>query len=106
MIDLNKLSTDAYIVAKKRELNGAFIKTAPINILKHCAGEVMEATEAYCDYAYEMTDENEEKFQNEVADIMVCCLIMSGYMQFDIESALNRVMEKNRLRAEKQGDKL
>ena len=106
MIDLNKLSTDAYIVAKKRELNGAFIKTAPIDILKHCAGEVMEATEAYCDFVYEMTDEYEEKFQDEVADIMVCCLIMSGYMRFDIESALNRVMEKNRLRAEKQGDKL
>lgn len=106
MIDLNKLSTEAYIVAKKRELNGAFIKTAPIDILKHCAGEVMEATEAYCDFAYEMTDEYEEKFQDEVADIMTCCLIISGYMKVDIESALNRVMEKNRLRAEKQGDKL
>lgn len=106
MIDLNKLSTEAYIVAKKRELNGAFIKTEPISVLKHCAGEVMEATEACCDLCYEMTTENEEKFQNEVADIMVCCLIMSGYMMFDIESALNRVMEKNRLRAEKHGDKL
>ena len=100
MIDLNKLSKEAYIVAKKRELNGAFIKTELIDILKHCAGEVMEATEAYCDFVYEMTDEYEEKFQDEVADIMVCCLIMSGYMRFDIESALNRVMEKNRLRAE------
>ena len=106
MIDLNKLSTEAYIVAKKRELNGAFIKTAPIDILKHCAGEVMEATEAYCDFVYEMTDEYEEKFQDEVADIMTCCLIISGYIKFDIELALNRVMEKNRLRAEKQGDKL
>lgn len=106
MIDLNKLSTDAYIVAKKRELNGAFIKTAPIDILKHCAGEVMEATEAYCNFVYEMTDEYEEKFQDEVADIMTCCLIISGYMQFEIEKAINRVMEKNRLRAEKQGDKL
>lgn len=106
MIDLNKLSTDAYIVAKKRELNGAFIKTAPIDILKHCAGEVMEATEAYCDFAYQITYECEEKFQDEVADIMTCCLIISGYMKFDIELALNRVMEKNRLRAEKQGDKL
>lgn len=106
MIDLNKLSKEAYIVAKKRELNGAKIKADTISMLKHCAGEVMEATEAYCDFAYEMTDENEEKFQNEVADIIVCCLIMSGYMRFDIESALNRVMEKNRLRAEKHGDKL
>ena len=106
MIDLNKLSKEAYTVAKKREKNGAFIKTEPISILKHCAGEVMEATEAYCDLAYELTSENEEKFQNEVADIMTCCLIVSGYIKFDIESALNRVMEKNRLRAEKQGDKL
>ena len=106
LINLNDLAKEAYIVAKKRELNGAFIKTAPIDILKHCAGEVMEATEAYCDFAYEMTDEFEEKFQNEVADIMVCCLIMSGYMGFDIEKAINRVMEKNRLRAEKHGDKL
>ena len=106
MINLNELSTEAYIVAKKRELNGAFIKTEPISVLKHCAGEVMEAIEAYCDLAYELTDEYEEKFQNEVADIMVCCLIMSGYMQFDIEKAINRVMEKNRLRAEKHGDKL
>ena len=106
MIDLNQLSTDAYIIAKKRELNGAKIKADTISMLKHCTGEVMEATEAYCDLVYEMTDEYEEKFQDEVADIMVCCLIISGYMNFDIELALNRVMKKNRLRAEKQGDKL
>lgn len=106
MIDLNQLSTDAYIIAKKRELNGAKIKADTISMLKHCTGEVMEATEAYCDLVYEMTDEYEEKFQDEVADIMTCCLIISGYMNFDIELALNRVMTKNRLRAEKQGDKL
>ena len=106
MIDLNKLSKQAYEVAQRRESNGANIKADTISMLKHCAGEVMEATEAYCDFVYEMTDENEEKFQNEVADIMVCCLIMSGYMGFDIEKAINRVMEKNRFRAEKHGDKL
>ena len=106
MINLNDLAKEAYIIAKKRELNGAKIKADTISMLKHCAGEVMEATEAYCDFVYEMTDENEEKFQNEVADIMVCCLIMSGYMGFDMEKAINRVMEKNRLRAEKHGDKL
>ena len=106
MIDLNKLSTEAYIVAKNRELNGAKIKTDTTSMLKHCVGEVMEATEAYCDLCYELTDEYEEKFHNEVADIMVCCLIMSGYMGFDIEKAINRVMEKNKKRSEKQGDKL
>ena len=106
MIDLNELSKEAYIIAKKREKNGANIKTEPMPMLKHCATEVIEATEAFCNLNYELTDEYEEKFQDEVADIMVCCLIMSGYMMFDIEKALNRVMEKNRLRAEKMGDKL
>ena len=106
MINLNKLSKQAYEVAQRRESNGANIKIDTISMLKHCVGEVIEATDAYCDFVYEMTDEFEEKFQNEVADIMVCCLIVSGYMQFDIEKAINRVMEKNRLRAEKQGDKL
>ena len=106
MIDLKKLSTEAYIIAKKRELNGAKIKADAISMLKHCAGEVIEATEAYCDFVYEMTDKYEEKFQDEIADVMTCCLIISGYMNFDIELALNRVIKKNRLRAEKQGDKL
>ena len=114
MIDLNKLSKEAYIAAKKRELNGAFIKTEPIAILKHCAGEVIEATEAFCDYCETLNNDNlqnlEEKrfedYENEIADIIVCCLIVSGYSMIDIEKALNRVMEKNRLRAEKHGDKL
>lgn len=106
MIDLNKLSKQAYEVAQRRESNGANIKIDTISMLKHCAGEVMEAIEAFYDFVYEMTDEYEEKFQDEVADIITCCLIISGYMKLDIELALNRVMEKNRLRAEKQGDKL
>lgn len=118
MIDLNELSKEAYIIAKKRENNGAFIHTEPMAILKHCATEVVEATEAFCDYREALNEalnndnlemlKNEwiEKFENEIADIIVCCLIVSGYSMIDIEKALNRVMEKNRLRAEKMGDKL
>ena len=113
MIDLNKLATEAYITAKKIEINGAFIQTKPMAILKHCATEVIEATEAYCDYCenlnndkIETLDKSREDFENEIADIIVCCLIISGYSIIDVEKALNRVMEKNRLRAEKQGDKL
>lgn len=83
MIDLNKLSKQAYEVAQRRESNGANIKTDTISMLKHCAGEVVEATEAYCDFVYEMTDEYEEKFQDEVADIMTCCLkwCNNGYFE-------------------------
>ena len=114
MIDLNKLASQAYIIAKKRELNGAFIQTEPIAILKHCATEVIEATEAFLNYKEALNfiddsvivDECQQDFENEIADIIVCCLIISGYSMIDIEKALNRVMEKNRLRAEKMGDKL
>lgn len=112
MIDLNELASQAYTTAKKREKNGAKIKTEPIPMLKHCATEVIEATEACYNYADTLCSDDEtldkcrEDFENEIADIIVCCLIISGYLKIDIEKALNRVMEKNRLRAEKMGDKL
>lgn len=113
MIDLNELSKEAYIIAKKREKNGANIKTEPMAMLKHCATEVIEATEAYCDYCesvnsdnLETLDKSRKDFENEIADIIVCCLIISGFSMINIEKVLNRVMEKNRLRAEKMGDKL
>lgn len=112
MIDLNELASQAYITAKKRENNGAFIQTDTISMLKHCATEVIEATEAFYNYADTLYSDDEtldkcrEDFENEIADIIVCCLIISGYLKIDIEKALNRVMEKNRLRAEKMGDKL
>ena len=114
MIDLNELASQAYITAKKREKNGAFIHTEPMAMLKHCATEVIEATEAFLNYKEALNfiddsvivDECQQDFENEIADIIVCCLIVSGYSMINIEKALNRVMEKNRLRAKKMGDKL
>lgn len=111
MIDLNKLSKESYIVAKKRELNGAKIKADTISMLKHCATEVIEAAEAFLNYKEALNfiddsvivDECQQDFENEIADIIVCCLIISGYSMIDIEKAVNRVMEKNRLRAKKNG---
>lgn len=74
-------------------------------MLKHCSGEVVEAVEAYCDYCetlnndnIETLDKSRKDFENEIADIIVCCLIISGYSMIDIEQALNRVMEKNKKR--------
>lgn len=98
MVDLNELAEQAYITAHQRKLNGAKIDPdSVISMLKHCVGEVVEATEAYC---------NHEDYENELADIITCCLIIAGKRSIDIESALTRVMNKNKKRAEKQGDKL
>ena len=111
MTDLNKLAEEAYTTAHQRNLNGAKINPdSVIDMLKHCATEVVEATEAYTDLATEayndLVDQYRERFQNEIADIVTCCLIISETMQFNLEEALNRVAIKNRKRAEKKGDKL
>lgn len=115
MIDLNELAEQAYITAHQRKLNGAKIDPdSVISMLKHCVGEVVEATEAYCNYCETLNhdslqsfeDEWFEDYKNELADIIICCLIIAGKRSIDIESALNRVMDKNKKRAEKQGDKL
>ena len=50
MIDLNEMAKEAYKVAKTREENSANIKTETFAMLKHCATEVVEATESFVDY--------------------------------------------------------
>lgn len=110
MIDLNKLAEQAFTVAQQRESNGSNIKTDTVSMLKHCASEVIEAAEAYTRSQWQLNKNEEEieleHFSLELADIITCCLIVAGKENIDIEVALNRVMEKNRLRAKKQGDKL
>ena len=101
MIDLNKLATDAYITAKKRELNGAKIKTDIMSMLKHCATEVVEMTAAFHNNTCLF-----DSCVSELADVIMVCLIIAGKYKINIESALSQTMEKNRRRAEKQGDKL
>ena len=110
MIDLNKLAEQAFTVAQQRESNGSNIKTDTVSMLKHCVSEVVEATEAYTRSQWQLNKNEEEieleHFSLELADIITCCLIVAGKENIDIEVALNRVMEKNKKRAEKQGDKL
>ena len=67
MTDLNKLAEEAYTIAHQRKLNGAKINPdSVIDMLKHCATEVVEATEAYTDLATEayndLVDQYRERF--------------------------------------------
>lgn len=104
MIDLNKLSKEAYIVAKKRELNGAKIKADTISMLKHCAGEVIEAQEAFMLWKYDAHEES--KYAEELADVIICALIAAKLDGIDIERAISLKMQINAQRAAMQGDKL
>lgn len=111
MVDLNNRCRIAHNIALMRQKNGANIKTDTLSMLKHCATEVVEATEAYTKVmaifekpgccSFEDTD----NFRAELADIVCCVLIIAGHEGIDIEDAINECIEKNRKRAEGTGDK-
>ena len=132
-MNLNELSKNALENAKRREANGAKIDHHTLPMLKHCAGEVVEATEAFTNYreiknlaedltatdldekweSQEEPDVCEEyyqeckaKFASELADIICCVLIISAEEGIDIEKAISDCHEKNAKRAYGEGDKL
>ena len=115
MIDVNRISKMAYDIAEKRCKHGAFgvHENTVQNLLKHCAGEVVEAMNAFDDWQENLKfgadwnkETSKEKFVGELADIIMCALIVAGKMNLDIESAIVACGEKNYKRANGNGDKL
>lgn len=111
MINLNEIARQAAEISSRRFENGAFSNDDTSAILKHCATEVIEATEAYSRYTEKVDNGLNSSFalynfSSELADIICCVLIIAGKEGIDIEKALLECIEKNRKRAEKQGDKL
>lgn len=105
MIDLNELCKVTLANATQRQKNGGNIKTDTLSMLKHCATEVVEATEAYTNSTVRYGSINQQ-FADELSDILCCVLIIAGKEEIDIEKALMSCIEKNRKRADKTGDKL
>lgn len=105
MIDLNELCKVAIANAEQRQKNGGHIKADTRSMLKHCATEVVEATEAYTNSTIRYGIINQQ-FADELADIICCVLIIAGREEIDIEQAITDCIEKNRKRAEGTGDKL
>lgn len=112
MIGLNELCEVTLANAEKRKANGGNITTETRKMLKHCATEVVEAMEAYTNYANNVFGDDktfeqcEKQFTSELSDIICCVLIIAGKEEIDIEQAINGCIEKNRKRAEEIGDKL
>lgn len=115
MIDLNDLAYKMRNVAYVRKTNGANVDTDTMAMLKHCASEVVEATEAYntldsaindnCEYERNII-ELQERFESELADVIACILIIcANEPTIDIEEALQKCFQKNLARAEERGDK-
>ena len=100
MIKLNLLSEQARKVAIARGLG-----TDTLKCLKHCAGEVSEATASLINWTYGKGEQDLEKrktdFEDELADIIMCCLVICGAENINIEKALVRCYDKNKARAKK-----
>ena len=109
---LNEIAKISYTNARKRQENGAKISVEPIAMLKHCATEVVEATEAFSNIkCYPQLNKPEQEifkdhFASELADVICCCAIIAYYTEIDLDTAISKCLEKNRKRAEKIGDKL
>ena len=104
MFNLNELCVMAYENASKREAKYGKVSTDTMQMLKHTATEVVEATEAYDNY-YLRDSKFKGSFASELADIVCCVLIIAGKEGIDMEMALTECMEKNYYRAIGKGDK-
>lgn len=101
-MNLKEASQKALEIAEKREIHESTFEA-----LKHCAGEVLEANEAYNDWSLLDTpkDDLKEKFENELADIVICVLSISAKECIDIEKAILRKMLINEGRAKNDSNK-
>lgn len=95
MIDLNEHAKKAQEIA----FNRWYVEYHTPAILKHCAGEVCDAVEAYSDYLYEDSKGHHDKLAAELAGIITCALIAAANEDIDIEKALQDCQQKNEARA-------
>lgn len=97
MIDLCEMSKEsANITAKRFNLDDMSANNKTFLTLKHCAGEVVEAMEAY--------GRSDADFAEELGDIIMCCLTCAGINKIDIEYSLIACQEKNAARAKGGND--
>lgn len=100
-MNLNETAENAHRTAIERERNGG---PKIRDILKHAAGEVIEAAQARSElYNGETTY---EEYGEELADVIICILIEAYEDGVDIENAVNEKLRINAQRAAMQGDKL
>lgn len=113
MFNLNELCVMAYENASRREAKDGKVSTNTLQLLKHTATEVVEATEAYSRVisvnsikdASDTLNQMRSDFASELSDIVCCVLIIAGKENIDMEKALTECMEKNYYRSVGRGDK-
>lgn len=94
MIDLNNISKQSLKIAEHRKQ-----ETDALSCIKHCAGEIAEATQAVGNYQSCVCEETEKQMADEISDVIMCMLTLSAEMGINIEQAILNCLEKNRKRA-------
>jgi NTP pyrophosphatase (non-canonical NTP hydrolase) len=102
-MNLNEAAQNAFETARQRERNGANVNIN--HILKHCAGEVIEAATAR-EFMITQDYGNTQHYGEELADVIICALIAAYKDGVDIEKAVKEKLQINAQRAAMQGDKL
>lgn len=108
-MDLNESANECYKIALERFSKWHNV-TSPINnigMLKHLAGEVVEATQAFQKWSSEGDNEDDfadlqelkNDYELELADVIICALILAHGSQIDIERAVMKGIKKNEERA-------
>lgn len=98
-MELNKSCKEAFETAVARgSVQFAGSSDADIlNGLKHCAGEVIEANEAYNNWVAGING-CKQYFADELADIVICVMTLSYAKDIDLEAAIQRKMAYNKNR--------
>lgn len=91
MIDVNFIAKQSLQIARARGLKD-------IEVLKHLAGEVLEAQDAFTATAL-AHPESIESYSYELADIIICALSASAQLNIDIEHAIEHKITENARRA-------
>lgn len=94
MLDLNRMARISAEIADKR---GQILDE--LDTLKHCAGEVVEAMEAFSDIPHKLDD---KRFKGELADVIMCVLTVCGANSYDVEQMLTDCLSKNLKRVEEK----
>lgn len=94
MMNLNDMAKQSLMIATRRGL-----ETDVISTLKHCGGEIVEATEAFTKFNMMGEKKDYSDFASELADIIICALTASAKEDINIEDALDKAMRKNARRA-------
>ncbi len=104
---LNEVAQKAFGYAEKRAKNEGLEN--PLDVIamcRHASGELFEVIDAFnrlqcvqCSLE-EDYDEGKVAFADEIADVIMCALIIAAGQGVDVQSALEKCLEKNRQRAE------